>query len=130
MKLLVDSSFLIYCAEKGRDFLALAEEALEEPLECYILEDVLRELEALRARRGKRGLMASAAIQIAKRMRVLKSQADEGLPTDEKLILEAKRIGATIATIDFDLIAEARRRGVPILTIGEDQRIIFEGAWL
>ena len=126
MKLLLDTSFLIYCAEKGRDFLSLAEEALGEPLECYVLKDVLGELRALRAKPGKRGLMASAAAQIAEKMKLLESRSEK-LSTDEKLILEAKRIGAAIATIDFDLIAEAREKGVPILTISEDQRIIFEG---
>ena len=33
MKVLVDASFLMLCAEAGRDFMHMAEEAIGEPIE-------------------------------------------------------------------------------------------------
>ncbi len=129
MKVLVDSSFLIHCAERGKDLIALAEERLGERLECYLLEEVLKELRGLSARRGRRAAMASTALKIAEKMKLIKSHAED-LPTDEKLLQEAKRIQAAIATIDFELIDKARERGISILTVTRDLRIVFEGVRL
>jgi len=125
MKVLVDTSFLIFCVESGRDFISLAEEKMKEPFECYILEDILNELKAIQGRGGRKGAMASLALKIAENMKKL--SGGENLPVDEKLIRKAKKIGAAIASIDLQLVKKARKRGVPVLSIGSDQRVIFEG---
>jgi len=122
---LVDSSFLLLCAEKGRDFISLAEESLRERLECYVLEDVLNELGRLSSKKGKRGALASVALRIAEKMKVIKSSSDLG--TDEKLIEESKRRGMVIATIDGDLIKKSKEKGLPILTIKRDQSVLLIG---
>lgn len=126
MKVLVDTSFLLLCVERGRDFISLAEEKLGEPLECYVLDDVLNELKSLKGRGGKRGAFASLALKIAERFR--RVCGESGLPPDEKLLWEAEKIGAAIVTADLGLIGRARRRGIPVISVGTDQRIMFEGS--
>ena len=128
MKVLVDTSFLLLCVEKGRDLISLAEEKLGEPLECYVLEDVLNELKSLEGRAGRRGVFASLALRIAERFR--KMGGGEDLPPDERLLREAERIGAAIATVDLELLEKARRKGIPVISVGADQRIRFEGVRL
>ena len=127
MKILVDASFLLLCAEKGRDFISLAEESLGDKLECYVLEDVLKELKRLAARGGKRGTLAGVALKIAEKMNKLRSDLPETLEVDQKLLEEAERLGMTLASIDMNLISKARERGIPILTVKKDQSIFFTG---
>ncbi|MCD6536177.1 MAG: hypothetical protein J7K49_04005 [Thaumarchaeota archaeon] len=127
MKILVDASFLLLCAEKGRDFISLAEESLGDKLECYVLEDVLKELKRLAARGGKRGTFAGVALKIAEKMNKLRSDLPETLEVDQKLLEEAERLGMTLVSIDMDLISKARERGIPILTVKKDQSIFFTG---
>jgi len=127
MKLLVDSSFLIYCAEKGRDFISLAEQTLGEKLECYVLEEVLAELRKLASKNGKRGALASVGLRIAEKMKVVRSSLPESVNTDQKLLEESKRLKMVLATVDGDLIDKAREQGLPILTVKKDQSILFMG---
>jgi len=130
MKVLVDTSFLMLCAEKGRDFITLAEETLGEKLECYVLEDVLNEIKMLASRRGKRAVMAAAALKIAEKMQVLKSEIEGVRKTDEKLLAESSRNKFVLATVDNQLIKKAKERGLPVLTVKEDQSILFIGTLL
>ncbi len=128
MKVLVDTSFLLLCAERGKDFISLSEEKLGETLECCVLEDILNELKSIKGRGGRRGAMASLALRIAENMKRVRSEED--LPADEKLLREAEKIGAAIASIDLGLVRKARKRGIPVISIGSDQRVIFEGVRL
>ena len=130
MKVLVDTSFLMLCAEKGRDFITLAEETLGEKLECYVLEDVLNEVRMLASRKGKKAVMAAAALKIAEKMRVLKSETEGVRKTDEKLLAESSRNKFVLATVDNQLIKKAKERGLPVLTVKEDQSILFIGTLL
>jgi len=130
MKVLVDTSFLMLCAEKGRDFITLAEETLGEKLECHVLEDVLNEIKMLASRKGKRAAMAAAALKIAEKMQVLKSEIEGVRKTDEKLLAESSRNKFVLATVDNQLIKKARERGLPVLTVKEDQSILFIGTLL
>ncbi|MCS7132285.1 MAG: hypothetical protein N3F65_01240 [Nitrososphaeria archaeon] len=125
MRVLVDASFLLLCAERGRDFISLAEESLGEKLECYVLDDVLRELKGLMARGGKRGALAGVALKIAEKMNKMKSLLPGTLGVDQKLIEEAKKQRMILASIDMDLISKAREMGVPILTVRRDQSIFI-----
>ena len=127
MKILVDASFLLLCAERGRDFISLAEESLGEKLECHILEDTVKELRRLATRRGKRGAMAGVALKIAEKMTKIRSDLPETLEVDQKLLEEAEKLGMALASIDMDLISRARKRGIPILTVKWDQSIFFSG---
>ncbi|OYT66680.1 MAG: hypothetical protein B6U65_05080 [Candidatus Wolframiiraptor sp. EX4484-121] len=55
MKVLFDASFLMLSAELGKDLISLAEDAVGERIEPYILSDSLEELKSL-SRRGGQGV--------------------------------------------------------------------------
>lgn len=128
MKILVDASFLLLCAEKGRDFISLAEESLGEKLECYVLEDVLGELRRLAYRGKGRGALAGVALRIAEKMIRMESSFPKTLRVDQKLLEEAKKNGMALASIDMGLVSKAREGGIPVLTVKRDQSILFTGS--
>lgn len=130
MKVLVDASFLLLCAEKRRDFISLIEESLREKLECYVLEDVLEELEKLSLRRGKKGALSRVALKIAEKMVKIESDLPENLEVDQKLLEEAKKRGMAVATVDMELFSKASEMGIPALTVKRDQSILFTGTSL
>lgn len=130
MKVLVDASFLLLCAEKRRDFISLIEESLREKLECYVLEDVLEELEKLSLRRGKKGALSRVALKIAEKMVKIESDLPENLEVDQKLLEEAKKRGMAVATVDMELFSKASEMGIPALTVKRDQSIFFAGTSL
>ncbi len=125
MKVLVDASFLMLCAEAGRDFIRLAEDVIREPMEPYVTEEVLNELRSIARRGGRRGRLASIALEIAGRMHVIGGGGE--MPADMRLLQEAARLKAAIATMDMNLIRRARSLGIPVISVGSDKRIIFEG---
>jgi len=125
MKVLVDASFLMLCAEAGRDFIRLAEDVIGEPMEPCITEEVLNELRSIAGRGGRRGRFASIALEIAGRMHVIGGGGE--MPADMRLLQEAARLKAAIATMDMNLIKRARSLGIPVISIRSDKRIIFEG---
>jgi len=97
MKVLFDTSFLMLSAELGKDLISLAEDAVGEKIEPYILSDSLEELKAISRHRGKRASLAKVAL---------------------KLVL---------ATIDSKLMKRAREIGVPVLSVGRGLKIRLEG---
>ncbi len=128
MKVLVDASFLMLCAEAGRDFMHMAEEAIGEPIEPYVTEEVLNELKSIAGRGGRRGRLAALALKIAGGMSLIRGGGD--VPADMRLLQEAARLKAAIATVDLSLIRRARSLGIPVMSIGSDMRIVFEGVRL
>jgi rRNA-processing protein FCF1 len=128
MKVLVDASFLMLCAEAGRDFIRLAEEVIGEPVEPYVTEEVLNELKSIAGRGGRRGRLASLALKIADKMGTIGGGGE--VPADMRLLQEAARLKAAIATMDLNLIRRARSLGIPVISVGSDKRVIFEGVRL
>jgi rRNA-processing protein FCF1 len=55
MKALVDTSFLIFSAQRGRDFLAILEKFIGDRVEPVILKSVLQELKRMAEKPGKKG---------------------------------------------------------------------------
>lgn len=125
MRVLVDASFLMLCAEAGRDYMRMAEEAVGEPIEPYVMEEVLNELKSIAGRGGRRGRLAALALRIASGMSIIRGEG--GVPTDMRLLQEAARLKAAIATVDLNLIRRARSLGMPVIRIGSDKRVVFEG---
>ncbi len=121
MRVLLDSSFLLLMAETGRDLLAVAEEALGDVIQPYILRDTINELKSMAGRRRGRAAYARAALKIAGRATVVETR--EGGKVDEKLLAAALGLGMTLATVDLRLISEAKKRGVRVLTVRRDMRI-------
>jgi len=127
MKVLFDTSFLMLSAELGRDLISLAEDAVGEKIEPYILSDSLEELKAISRHMGKRASLAKVALKLAEKMTLIKLDLEEALEVDEKLLRASRMHGLVLATIDSKLMKRAREIGVPVLSVGRGLKIRLEG---
>ena len=117
MRALLDTSFLMLCAEVGRDLLSLVSDKLGEPIEPCTLPQVMAELRALTRAKGKRGRTAALALEMAGRFRVIEP-AVEG-EVDEVLIATARREGCLLVTADLELFREALEKGMRAAFVSE-----------
>ncbi|MEM2003937.1 MAG: hypothetical protein QXQ37_04715, partial [Nitrososphaerota archaeon] len=65
MEALIDTSFLMLMAEKGRNIISMIEDKLNDCLEPIILKSVIDELVKLSKQKGKRALYAKTALKIS-----------------------------------------------------------------
>ncbi|RLG09226.1 MAG: hypothetical protein DRN68_02100 [Thaumarchaeota archaeon] len=114
-------------AELGKDLISLAEDALGEKIEPYILSDSLEELKAISRHKGKRASFAKVALKLAEKMNVLKLDLERDLEVDEKLLETSRICGLVLATIDSKLMKRAREIGIPTLSVGKGLKIRLEG---
>ncbi len=117
MRALLDTSFLMLCAEVGRDLLSLVSDKLGEPIEPCTLPQVIAELRALTRAKGKRGRTAALALEMAGRFRVIEP-AVEG-EVDEVLIATARREGCLLVTADLELFRKALEKGMRAAFVSE-----------
>ncbi|MDT7968139.1 MAG: hypothetical protein RQ949_02595 [Candidatus Calditenuis sp.] len=117
MRALLDTSFLMLCAEVGRDLLSLVSDKLGEPIEPCTLPQVMAELRALTRAKGKRGRTAALALEMAGRFRVIEP-AVEG-EVDEVLIATARREGCLLVTADLELFRKALENGMRAAFVSE-----------
>jgi rRNA-processing protein FCF1 len=117
LRALLDTSFLMLCAEVGRDLLSLVSDKLGEPIEPCILPQVMAELRALTRAKGKRGRTAALALEMAGRFRVIEP-AVEG-EVDEVLIATARREGCLLVTADLELFRKALEKGMRAAFVSE-----------
>lgn len=127
MKLLIDTSLLMFIVEQGKDLLRVAEDTLREVVEPYVLEDVIHELEKIAEGRGRKSNLARAALKLAEKMEKIRYVGE--MPVDLKMLEASRKYGMVLATIDQSLIEEARKMKVSILIFHEDLRVTLEG-WL
>jgi len=62
MKILIDTSFLLACIQKGENLFYKLEEILKIPIEPIILENVLKELEKISMKKGKKSKEAKLCL--------------------------------------------------------------------
>jgi rRNA-processing protein FCF1 len=117
LRALLDTSFLMLCAEVGRDLLSLVSDKLGEPIEPCTLPQVMAELRALTRAKGKRGRTAALALEMAGRFRVIEP-AVEG-EVDEVLIATARREGCLLVTADLELFRKALEKGMRAAFVSE-----------
>jgi rRNA-processing protein FCF1 len=117
LKALLDTSFLMLCAEVGRDLLSLVSDKLGEPIEPCTLPQVMAELRALTRAKGKRDRTAALALEMAGRFRVIEP-AVEG-EVDEVLIATARREGCLLVTADLELFRKALEKGMGAAFVSE-----------
>lgn len=117
MRALLDTSFLMLCAEVGRDLLSLVSDKLGEPIEPCTLPQVMAELRALTRAKGKRGRTAALALEMAGRFSVIEP-AVEG-EVDEVLITTARREGCLLVTADLELFRKALEKGMRAAFVSE-----------
>jgi rRNA-processing protein FCF1 len=117
LRALLDTSFLMLCAEVGRDLLSLVSDKLGEPIEPCTLPQVMAELRALTRAKGKRGRTAAVALEMAGRFSVIEP-AVEG-EVDEVLIATARREGCLLVTADLELFRKALEKGMRAAFVSE-----------
>jgi len=117
LRALLDTSFLMLCAEVGRDLLSLVSDRLGEPVEPCTLPQVIAELRALTAAKGKRGKLASLALQMAENVRVIEPVAEGDV--DEVLIATAKRERCLLVTADLEVFRKALKEGMRAAFVSE-----------
>jgi rRNA-processing protein FCF1 len=117
LRALLDTSFLMLCAEVGRDLLSLVSDKLGEPIEPCTLPQVIAELRALTRAKGKRGRTAAVALEMAGRFRVIEP-AVEG-EVDEVLIATARREGCLLVTADLEIFRKALEKGMRAAFVSE-----------
>lgn len=116
-RVLVDSSFLMRCAQDGKDYLSILGEMLQTG-EFYITKAAVRELERLAAfGRPAKASRARVALQILRRVKVLDVGAEE---VDETIIKAARVGGFVVATGDRDLRRKLRGVGIPVAVVSRD----------
>ena len=117
MRALLDTSFLMLCAEVGRYLLSLVSDKLGEPIEPCTLPQVMAELRALTRAKGKRGGTAALALEMAGGFSVIEP-AVEG-EVDEVLIATARREGCLLVTADLELFRKALEKGMRAAFVSE-----------
>ncbi len=120
LKLLVDSSFFILCADAGRDFVAVLEDYLGERLEMLVPQAVLDELGSLSGRKDRLGRLARVALKLASQAGVVENKP--GKNADEALMESARRLGLPVLTVDRKLLQALRREGIPAVTLSKTGR--------
>lgn len=116
-RVLVDSSFLMRCAQDGKDYLSMLGNMLQTD-EFFTTRAALEELKRLAEfGRPSKAARARVALQMLRRVRVLDV---EGESVDDT-ILEASKTGEfVVATGDRDLRRKLRERGVMVAVVSKD----------
>jgi rRNA-processing protein FCF1 len=102
LRLVVDTSSLIYLVERRVDPAALAEHTV------FTTYAVLEELQTL-ARRSRK---ARVAVKVARM--IAPFVVDAAGPADRSVVEAAGRIGGVVLSGDAEVVGEARRRGLAV----------------
>ncbi len=109
MEALIDTSFLMLMAEKGRNIISMIEDKLNDCLEKIILKSVIDELVKLSKQKGKRALYAKTALKISLGMKIIDAGIDAS--TDEQLVKLSKNTNLLVVTSDFEMSRKLRETG-------------------
>lgn len=116
-RVLIDSSFLMKCAQNGKDYLSLLLDMLQTD-EVFITKATVEELNRLaRYGRPSKAARARVALKILRRAKVIDVP---GRDTDETILKAAEEGGFVVATGDRDLRRKLRWRGTPVAVISRD----------
>ncbi|MEM0218859.1 MAG: hypothetical protein QW213_00740 [Thermoproteota archaeon] len=120
VKVLLDSSALIYCVSGKANFIFELENLLDKADFC-VTESTIKELILLsKTRRGSLASNAKKALEIAKKARILKSVSEN---VDKDLLAVAKRTKAIVATSDKSLRKKLIKNGVAVAFPAKGKRI-------
>lgn len=112
----MDTSLLMLCAEKGRDYLSILEGKLGEKLEPLVPTTVRDELAKLSTKPSKKGRVALVALRMAETMSLI--DAGELGGVDASLGAISKSLGLPVATVDRELARRLRTVGVEVIMVG------------
>lgn len=128
---ILDTSFLIACAESKIDFVAELTRVLPFAFEPAVLEKTLEEFQraAARKKKGKKEAVALAKTLIRKkRLRMLRNGNDAR--TADALILERAKKNKTVvvATIDTALRRRLKRIGIDTVMVRQRRHLEYQQA--
>ncbi|MCS6784027.1 MAG: hypothetical protein RMI43_01325 [Candidatus Caldarchaeum sp.] len=115
MKVLVDTSFLLFCAQRGRNYLAFLEDKVQDRLQPVVIKGVVEELRRLASRRGKMGKMAETALQLVQSMEVLESF--ENGRVDDLIIQYADKLALPVVTVDAALVKKLAAKNLEYMSV-------------
>ena len=114
MKVIFDTSFMIYICEKPSSILEEMEEALGK-VEPVLPSPVVEELKRI----SRRKKSAKTALKAAQDMEVVKTMG----PADRAIVNLAKELKAPVATLDLELASLLRKEGITYFTVKDDHLI-------
>jgi len=112
---ILDTSFLLFLVESGRDVISIIEDKLGEPVHPLVPDLVLGELRRLAGQAGRLSGKARMALEIAAKMEELKT--GETGQVDEKLVELSLRLGNPVVTVDSGLEKLLRKMGVKCIYV-------------
>ncbi len=127
VKIILDTNFLIYCAEKKIDYTTEIERIMSEGYEICILSQVIKEIEELRLKATKFSdrQAAELALKIIK-LNKIKMINSHGTYADEAIINLAKKEEIIVATLDKILAGRLKRqRKIRNITIQGEKRLVL-----
>ncbi len=113
MKIVLDTNFLVYCAEKRIDYLNWIDERLGGEKEILVFDKVLEELKKLseKAEKGRDKTAAKLALKILShhKIKIIQTKSESA----DKAILELveREEEVIVATLDRELIKKVKNRG-------------------
>ncbi|MEM4591104.1 MAG: hypothetical protein QW555_04660 [Nitrososphaerota archaeon] len=113
--MILDTSFLLFLVESGRDVISIIEDKLGEPVHPLVPDLVLGELRRLAGQAGRLSGKARMALEIAAKMEELKT--GETGQVDEKLVELSLRLGNPVVTVDSGLEKHLRKMGVKCIYV-------------
>ncbi len=123
--IILDTSFLVACAEFGIDYEQEFSRILDEKFVLSVVDKTLEELDGLIVRGKKQGMHAKLAKRILakKDVRVIKTSGGHA----DKLILDhAVPEECVVATIDAGLKTRLKKNGVELLVIRQKKYVMLE----
>ncbi|MGC9164826.1 MAG: PIN domain-containing protein [Thermoprotei archaeon] len=127
MHVLMDTSFILACVEKGKDLLAIIEkrsDSIFKPIVPYI---VLEELKSIISKGGKRGRLASLALEIANKYEKLPEKPMHDEDVDSFIVRIAFEKKLIVATNDVHLRSRLRKLGIPHIYLRYDGNVDYFG---
>jgi len=114
---LVDSSFLMRCAQDGKDYLSMLGGMLQTD-EFFVTRAVVEELKKLAEfGRPSKAARARVALRLLRHVKVLDV---EGASVDDAILEASKTREFVVATGDRDLRRKLRERGVVVAVVSKD----------
>ncbi|MCS7110345.1 MAG: hypothetical protein NZ956_02605 [Candidatus Caldarchaeum sp.] len=117
MKILVDTSFLLFCAQRGRNYLALLEDKVQDKLQPVVIKGVVEELRRLAFRKGRMGKMAETALRLVQSMEVL--EASELGRVDDLIIRYAGELAVPVLTVDAALMKKLAAKDLEYISVSD-----------
>jgi hypothetical protein len=125
VRVLLDASFLIRCAEFKVDLYGQLARLLPGAVEFVALDRTIGEVGKVAARPTKEGLAARLALMLLRKKGVRVATAGEGHV--DTLIVQAARPGDIVATQDLGLKRRLRQKGIGIAALRGKEHVILTG---